>query len=164
LSSTYKTMDKVQNKPNSSVQHKPSSESFQVYQCKGCCNYTWLKASQLLPAEFSPAASCSLCCSVCSVLLSVYCLCVCSGLFWPPLIASGEPPRHHPVLPFCYYVFLSSLYRKPWWPILLSESLSQRCMFGAMRWIGTRLVNRYLTMAVFSDFTSPAFRRHVTTS
>jgi hypothetical protein len=31
LSSTYKTMDKVQNKPNSSVQHKPSSESFQVY-------------------------------------------------------------------------------------------------------------------------------------
>jgi hypothetical protein len=24
-------MDKVQNKPNSSVQHKPSSESFQVY-------------------------------------------------------------------------------------------------------------------------------------
>jgi ABC-type molybdate transport system substrate-binding protein len=30
LSSTYKTMDKVQNKPNSSVQHKPSSESFQV--------------------------------------------------------------------------------------------------------------------------------------
>jgi hypothetical protein len=27
-----KTMDKVQNKPNSSVQHKPSSESFQVYQ------------------------------------------------------------------------------------------------------------------------------------
>jgi hypothetical protein len=31
LSSTYKTMDKVQNKPNSSVQHTPSSESFQVY-------------------------------------------------------------------------------------------------------------------------------------
>jgi hypothetical protein len=29
---TYKTMDKVQNKPNSSVQHTPSSESFQVYQ------------------------------------------------------------------------------------------------------------------------------------
>jgi hypothetical protein len=28
---TYKTMDTVQNKPNSSVQHKPSSESFQVY-------------------------------------------------------------------------------------------------------------------------------------
>jgi hypothetical protein len=27
-------MDKVQNKPNSSVQHKPSSESFQVYQLK----------------------------------------------------------------------------------------------------------------------------------
>jgi hypothetical protein len=33
LSSTYKTMDKVQNKPNSSVQHTPSSESFQVYLC-----------------------------------------------------------------------------------------------------------------------------------
>jgi hypothetical protein len=32
LSSTYKTMDKVQNKPNSSVQHKPSPESFQVFQ------------------------------------------------------------------------------------------------------------------------------------
>jgi hypothetical protein len=31
LSSTYKTMDKVQNKPNSSVQHTPSSESFEVY-------------------------------------------------------------------------------------------------------------------------------------
>jgi hypothetical protein len=31
LSSTYKTMDRVQNKPNSSVQHTPSSESFQVY-------------------------------------------------------------------------------------------------------------------------------------
>jgi hypothetical protein len=31
LSSTYKTMDSVQNKPNSSVQHTPSSESFQVY-------------------------------------------------------------------------------------------------------------------------------------
>jgi hypothetical protein len=31
LSSTYKTMDKVQNKPNSSVQYTPSSESFQVY-------------------------------------------------------------------------------------------------------------------------------------
>jgi hypothetical protein len=30
LSSTYKTMDKVQNKLNSSVQHTPSSESFQV--------------------------------------------------------------------------------------------------------------------------------------
>jgi hypothetical protein len=30
LSSTYKTMDKVQNKPNSSVQHTPSSESFQI--------------------------------------------------------------------------------------------------------------------------------------
>jgi hypothetical protein len=27
----HKAMDKVQNKPNSSVQHKPSSESFQVY-------------------------------------------------------------------------------------------------------------------------------------
>jgi hypothetical protein len=27
---TYKTMDKVQNKPNSSVQHTPSSESLQV--------------------------------------------------------------------------------------------------------------------------------------
>jgi hypothetical protein len=27
LSTTYKTMDKVQNKPNSSVQHTPSSES-----------------------------------------------------------------------------------------------------------------------------------------
>jgi hypothetical protein len=26
----HKTMDKVQNKPNSSVQHTPSSESFQV--------------------------------------------------------------------------------------------------------------------------------------
>jgi hypothetical protein len=33
LASTYKTMDKVQNKPNSSVQHTPSSESFQV------CNF-----------------------------------------------------------------------------------------------------------------------------
>jgi hypothetical protein len=32
LSHTYKTMDRVQNKPNSSVQHTPSSESFQVYQ------------------------------------------------------------------------------------------------------------------------------------
>jgi hypothetical protein len=32
LSSTYKTMDRVKNKPNSSVQHTPSSESFQVYQ------------------------------------------------------------------------------------------------------------------------------------
>jgi hypothetical protein len=31
LSSTHKTMDEVQNKPNSSVQHTPSSESFQVY-------------------------------------------------------------------------------------------------------------------------------------
>jgi hypothetical protein len=31
LSSIYKTMDKVQNQPNSSVQHTPSSESFQVY-------------------------------------------------------------------------------------------------------------------------------------
>jgi hypothetical protein len=31
LSSTYKTMDKAQNKPNSSAQHTPSSESFQVY-------------------------------------------------------------------------------------------------------------------------------------
>jgi hypothetical protein len=30
LSSTYKMMDKVQNKPSSSVQHTPSSESFQV--------------------------------------------------------------------------------------------------------------------------------------
>jgi hypothetical protein len=29
---TYKTMDRVQNKSNSSVQHTPSSESFQVYQ------------------------------------------------------------------------------------------------------------------------------------
>jgi hypothetical protein len=27
-------MDRVQNKPNSSVQHTPSSESFQVYQCQ----------------------------------------------------------------------------------------------------------------------------------
>jgi hypothetical protein len=27
---TYQTMDRVQNKPNSSVQHTPSSESFQV--------------------------------------------------------------------------------------------------------------------------------------
>jgi hypothetical protein len=32
LSSTYKTMEKVQIKPNSSVQYTPSSESFQVYQ------------------------------------------------------------------------------------------------------------------------------------
>jgi hypothetical protein len=31
LPSTYQTMDRVQNKPNSSVQHTPSSESFQVY-------------------------------------------------------------------------------------------------------------------------------------
>jgi hypothetical protein len=29
--STYQTMDRVQKKPNSSVQHTPSSESFQVY-------------------------------------------------------------------------------------------------------------------------------------
>jgi hypothetical protein len=29
--STYETMDGVQKKPNSSVQHTPSSESFQVY-------------------------------------------------------------------------------------------------------------------------------------
>jgi hypothetical protein len=31
LSSIYQTMDKVQNEPYSSVQHTPSSESFQVY-------------------------------------------------------------------------------------------------------------------------------------
>jgi hypothetical protein len=30
--STYQTMDRVQKKPNSSVEHTPSSESFQVYQ------------------------------------------------------------------------------------------------------------------------------------
>jgi hypothetical protein len=34
--STYQTMDRVQKKPNSSVQHTPSSESFQVYQ-DICC-------------------------------------------------------------------------------------------------------------------------------
>jgi hypothetical protein len=34
LSSTYKTMDKVQNKPSSSVQHTPLSESFKVYPCR----------------------------------------------------------------------------------------------------------------------------------
>jgi hypothetical protein len=33
LSYIYQTMDKVQNKPYSSVQHTPSSESFKVYKC-----------------------------------------------------------------------------------------------------------------------------------
>jgi hypothetical protein len=37
--STYQTMVRVQKKPNSSVQHTPSSESFQVYLrfCKNKC-------------------------------------------------------------------------------------------------------------------------------
>jgi hypothetical protein len=37
--STFQTMDRVQKKPNSSVQHTPSSESFQVY---SDCGLTWL--------------------------------------------------------------------------------------------------------------------------
>jgi hypothetical protein len=34
-------MDKVQNKPNSSVQHTPSSESFQVYDLGGSRISSW---------------------------------------------------------------------------------------------------------------------------
>jgi hypothetical protein len=47
LSSTYKTMDKVQNKPNSSVQHKPSSESFQV-QLDNSLQKCWTPNTNLL--------------------------------------------------------------------------------------------------------------------
>jgi hypothetical protein len=42
LNHIYQTMDKVQNKPYSSVQHTPSSESFKVY--------LWVSSLQLLLA------------------------------------------------------------------------------------------------------------------
>jgi hypothetical protein len=48
-------MDKVQNKPNSSVQHTPSSESFQVYQ------FIALKATKNL---WAPLSLCAVCCIV----------------------------------------------------------------------------------------------------
>jgi hypothetical protein len=50
LSSTYKTMDKVQKKPNSSVQHTPWSESFQVYTRSVLCTSPWWPPQALLPA------------------------------------------------------------------------------------------------------------------
>jgi hypothetical protein len=47
--STYQTMDRVQKKPNSSVQHTPSSESFQVYPAYLFMIYwTMLAASQVM--------------------------------------------------------------------------------------------------------------------
>jgi hypothetical protein len=51
LSSTYKTMDTVQNKPNSSVQHTPSSESFQVQL------FELFKTFLLIASEFNRRAA-----------------------------------------------------------------------------------------------------------
>jgi hypothetical protein len=39
---TYQTMNRVQKKPNSSVQHTPSSESFQVYQQQNINEYDYI--------------------------------------------------------------------------------------------------------------------------
>jgi hypothetical protein len=84
-----------------------------------------------------------------------------------PLIASGKPPRHHPVLPFCYCVFVTLLYRKPLYNshgnqfCLVNICHRDACSVLCVR-IGTHLANRYLAMVIFSDSTTPAFRCHVT--
>jgi hypothetical protein len=77
LSSTYKTMDRVQNKPNSRVQHTSSSESFQVYLFVTTWTRNWICLSVWLAGWMYVCLNCLVCVATWlssspSVWLSIY--------------------------------------------------------------------------------------------